>query len=442
MTFPSESSRHNQPSFVDWFRSSSPYIHAHRNQTFVVFFSDTLLKGEFASFIHDIALLKSLGIRLVLVHGIRHHIDQKLKKHSLEAIFHQNNRVTPAEMLPVVKESAGLVRLETEALLSMGLPNSPMAGARIKVASGNFVTARPKGVIDGIDFGYTGIVRRIDTHSINQQLDQDNVVLISPIGYSVTGEVFNLNAEQVATEIAIALTAKKLILVTEEECRAPDSNTIIRQMTTREARQFIDKSKTNDLLCRSLQAAIDCTAGGVARVHLINHTNDGALLLELFSRDGVGTLISANSFENIRTARVEDIGGILELIIPLEHQGVLVKRSREKLERDIEDYIVIDRDGLILGCTALHCIENNNAEVACLAIHPEYRSENRGSLLLEHLITKAKRKGIKHLFALSSQTMHWFIEHGFTADEINSLPESLKVFYNYQRNSKVFYRKI
>lgn len=430
----------DEPEFVKWFRSSSPYIHAHRNQTFVIFFSDSLIANDFASFIHDIALLKSLGIRLILVHGIRHHIDQYLQQSAIKPVFHKNNRVTPAEILPLIKASAGQVRLETEALLSMGLPNSPMAGARIKVSSGNYVTAQPKGVIDGIDFGYTGIVRRIDTVSIKQQLEQDNIVLISPIGFSVTGEIFNLNAEQVATEVAVAMCAKKMILLTEEHCQQGAHT--IKQLTTSEAEAFVDAQQLEDSITRSLKAAIDCTRRGVARVHLINQHTDGAVLLELFSRDGIGTLISANSFERIRPASIDDIGGILELITPLEKQGILVKRSREKLEMDLTDYIVIERDGLILGCTALHCLENGAAEIACLAIHPEYRGEHRGRQLLDFLINLARKKAIHKLYALSSQTMHWFIEQGFEQGEINSLPDALKIFYNYQRSSKIFYREI
>ncbi|WP_031432918.1 amino-acid N-acetyltransferase [Methylomarinum vadi] len=433
-----------QAAFVNWFRNSSPYIHAHRNRTFVVFFSGEAVNGNFAGLIHDFALLKSLGIRLVLVHGIRPQIDQRLQQHGITARFHNNLRITDDQILPYVKEAAGLVRVETEALLSMGLANSPMAGAKIKVASGNFVTAKPLGVIDGIDYCHTGQVRRIDHQAIHQQLDQNNVVLISPLGYSPSGEVFNLGSELVATEVAIALQAEKLILLTELDCVSPNSNTLVRQMTTVEAQDFLNQyPNQSSATIRSLNAAIESCQRGVQRVHLLNHHIDGCLLLELFSRDGIGTLISATPFEEIRSANLEDIGGILELIKPLEQQGQLVKRSREKLEMEISDYIVIERDGLIIGCTALHCMDGAQAgEIACLAVHQDYRRASRGSHLLEFLIEKAKETGIKRLFALSSQTMHWFIEHGFIESDVATLPERMKNFYNYNRNSKVFYKDI
>jgi amino-acid N-acetyltransferase len=426
--------------FVNWFRDSSPYIHAHRNKTFVIFFSGETVMDDCDNLIHDFALLKSLGIRLVLVHGTRPQIDQRLNQRKISSDFHKNLRITDDTALQCVKESAGLVRVEIEALLSMGLANSPMAGAKIKVASGNFVIAKPLGIIDGIDYQHTGKVRRIDHEAIHQQLDQDNVVLISPIGYSPSGEIFNLGAEQVATEVAIALEAEKLILLTEHSCR--EEQQLIQQMTTTEAESLL-KQKINDTLRDSLNAAIQSCQQGVERVHLINRKIDGALLLELFTRDGTGTLISANPFESIRAACLNDIAGILELIKPLEQQGFLVKRSREKLEMEIDDYTVIERDGLIIGCTAYHLMpDKESAEIACLAVHPEYQKSARGGNLLEHLISRAKKQRLNKLFVLSTQTMHWFIERGFKVTDIDTLPEQRKEFYNYKRNAQVLCKKI
>jgi len=426
--------------FVNWFRDSAPYIHAHRNKTFVIFFSGETVMDRCDDLIHDLSLLKSLGIRLVLVHGIRPQIDQRLKQHNICSSFHKNLRITDDLALQCVKEAAGLVRVEIEALLSMGLANSPMAGAKIKVASGNFITAKPLGIIDGIDYQHTGQVRRIEHSAIHQQLDQDNVVLISPIGYSPSGEIFNLAAEQVATEVAISLKAEKLILLTENSYTKDQQ--LIQQMTTEEAKSLLQQDISSTLF-HSLNAAIQSCQHGVNRVHLINRKIDGALLLELFTRDGTGTLISATPFESTRPANLNDIAGILELIKPLERQGILVKRSREKLEMQINDYIVIERDGLIIGCTAYHLMqETGAAEIACLAIHPEYQKSARGNNLLDHLVKKAKKQQLSMLFVLSTQTMHWFIERGFKETEIQALPEQRQEFYNYKRNAKVLCKKI
>ncbi|MGZ8194686.1 MAG: amino-acid N-acetyltransferase, partial [Methylosarcina sp.] len=369
-------------SFVNWFRDSSPYIHAHRNKTFVINFGgEALLDPDFDHLVHDFALLKSLGIRLVLVHGIRPQIDERLKKLDAPALFHNNLRITSDLALQCVKEAAGTARVEIEALLSLGLANTPMAGYGLKVASGNFVTAKPIGVIDGIDYGHTGEVRRIDGAAISQQLDQDAIVLISPIGYSPSGEVFNLSAEQVATQVAIALEAEKLILLTEQGFNYPESGEPIQQMTTAEARSFLDHyPDLPNTVSLPLKAAIQSSNAGVSRVHLIDRTTDGALLLELFTRNGIGTLISATPFEDIRPATLNDIGGILELIKPLEQQGILAKRSREKIEVEIADYIVIERDGLIIGCSALHAHKHDHfGAIACLAVHSDYRGGARGN---------------------------------------------------------------
>lgn len=427
--------------FVHWFRASAPYIHAHRNKTFVIFFAGEAVLDDCENLIHDFSLLKSLGIRLVLVHGIRPQIDQRLKRQQITSEFHQNLRITDDKALECVKEAAGIVRVELEALFSLGLANSPMAGAQIKVASGNFVIAKPLGIINGIDYQHTGQVRRIEDSAIQQFLDQENVVLISPLGYSPSGEIFNLAAEQVATEVAIALQADKLILLTEQSCTF--NHQLVQQMTLREAENYLQKEDISDALSFSLNAAIKSCQQGVKRIHLIDRAVDGALLQELFTRDGTGTLISANPFEEIRPAQLEDIAGILELIKPLEQQGFLVKRSREKLEMEIHNYIVIERDGLIIGCTAFYLMEDKQcAEIACLAVHPEYQKSTRGSQLLEHLITQAKTQHLTQLFVLSTQTMHWFIERGFEETEIKTLPKQRQAFYNYKRNAKVLCKTI
>ncbi len=437
----------NEPkSFVSWFRDSSPYIHAHRTKTFVIYFGgEAVLADDFEHHVQDFALLNSLDIRLVLVHGIRPQIDERLKKLNTPALFHNNLRITDDLALQCVKEAAGLVRVEIEALLSMGLSNSPMAGSALKVASGNFVTAKPIGVIEGVDYCHTGEVRRIDSLAIHQQLDQDNIVLISPVGYSPSGEVFNLSAEQVATAVSIALKAEKLILLTEQSCcDTVHNDDVIRQMTTDEAESFLqDYPAISNSIRLSLKAAIQGSRAGIERVHLINRTINGALLLELFSRDGIGTLISSTPFEDIRSATLNDIGGILELIKPLEQQGILAKRSREKIEMEIADYIIIERDGLVIGCTALHPNQTDEYGcIACLAVHPNYRGAARGDRLINYVHSKAKQLALKHLFVLSTQTMHWFIERGYLSSNINNLPEALKLNYNPQRNSKILVKTI
>ena len=424
--------------FVRWFRDSSPYIHAHRGRTFVVAFAgDAIADASFESHVHDFALLNSLGVRLVLVHGIRPQIEARLQKLNQPSRYQQGLRITDDSALMCVKEAAGMVRVELEALLSMGVANSPMAGAKIRVASGNFVVAKPIGVRDGVDFCHTGEVRRIDAESISEKLDRDNVVMLSPIGYAPTGEVFNLRAEEVATAAATALKADKLIFMMEQ---LSDQFTNEQpQITSSEVEQLLaTTANLVDEVKHHLESAVAATLGGVDRVHLVNRKQDGALLLELFTRDGTGTLISATPYEQLRSATSLDISAIEALLAPLESEGVLVKRSRETLTATIDDFIVIERDGLIIGCAALHRFSDALCgELACVALHPDYRDGERGKRLLQASEQRALEAGMTTLFALSTHSSGWFLEQGFVKATVDDLPDERRAGYSEKRYSRV-----
>lgn len=439
--------RDKQPhaDFVNWFRQSSPYIRAFRGRTFVLTFGGEMLTdAQFSSLVHDLALLNNLGIRLVLVHGARPQIDKQLQQRGTEIRIINGLRVTDDVALECVKQAAGAVRVEIEAQLSMGLSAMPLAKAPIRVVSGNFVTAMPLGVRDGVDYLHTGEIRKIDTESIRWLLEDENIVLLSAMGYSPTGEVFNLTAETVATETARQLKADKLIMLTDVDGVLDGKRRIIRELTQREAQAILEgKRQLKENMRHTLQHAVHACQGGVNRVHLINRHVDGALLLELFTRDGIGTLISSASFEDIRRARIDDVGGILNLIEPLEQDGILVRRSRELLEMEIDYFTVIERDGLIVGCAALYPYpEEQVGEMACMAVHQDYRNEGRGDALFNVLLKQAKTLNIKRLFVLTTRTSHWFREREFKAANIDALPVKRRQLYNYQRNSKVFIKDL
>jgi amino-acid N-acetyltransferase len=435
----------DQQTFVRWFRDSSPYINAFRGRTFVVAFGgEVIAEEQFAGMVHDIALLNSLGVRLVLVHGARPQIEQRLNERGVEMQYVNGLRVTDATALACVKEAAGTVRVEIEALLSMGLANSPMAGADIRVASGNFVTAQPLGVRDGVDYLHTGEVRSIDSEALHRQLGDGALVLLSPIGFSPTGEVFNLSAEDVATAAAIQLRADKLIYLIDGNGLQLDDGTLVRELNLNEAESFLEeKGELALAIGKSLFSAIFACSNGVTRAHLINRHVDGSLLLELFTRDGIGTLISGETFEDIRQATIDDVGGILELIAPLEQEGVLVRRERERLEMEIDYFTVVERDCTIIACAALYPFsEEGCGELACLAVHREYRNQGRGDDLLEYIERQAKGLGINRLFVLTTRTAHWFQERGFKAAALDDLPMARQELYNYQRRSKVFIKTL
>ncbi len=430
--------------YVEWFRRSSPYIHAHRGRTFVLMFGgEALENGDLEELLHDLAILNSLGIRLVLVHGIRPQIDRCLKKDKKTGQYHNNLRITDTAALGCAEVAAGHARVQIEAILSMGLPNTPMSGACIRVASGNFVTSQPVGIQDGVDFIYTGEVRRIDTDAINRRLDDGDIVLLSPVGYSPTGEVFNLRSDDLATATAISLGADKLILLSEDKGITDSRRRLLTQLSPAEADRLLDKKHLSDSGRGYLRAAVHACRNGVRRSHIVPRATDGALLLELFTRDGIGTLVSAEKYEDLRPARINDIGGILALLAPLEASGVLVKRSRENLETDISHYSVIERDGMILGCAALFPYHKEQcAELTCLAVHPEYRQHGRGNDLLDALEKNARMQGITQLFVLTTQTAHWFRERGFVGGDLKKLPIARRRLYNYSRNSKIFFKNL
>lgn len=431
--------------FVRWFRNSSPYINAFRGKVFVIAFGGEMLTDEqFAPLVHDLALLNSLGVKLVLVHGTRPQIETCLKARGAELVYVNGLRVTDATALNCVKEAAGSVRVDIEALLSMGLANSPMAGACIRLISGNFVTAQPLGVRDGVDYAHTGEVRRVDREAIGRHLDIGDLVLLSPIGYSPTGEVFNLSAEDVATAAACQLQADKLIYLIDAKGITDNRNRLLRELSPEQADALLQgKHKLSAEQQQALRSAIHACRQEVKRSHIINRHTDGALLLELFTRDGCGTMVSNDPYEDLRRATIEDIGGILELIKPLETDDILVRRSRERLETEIEHFTVVERDGMIIGCAALYpFIDEQVGELACLAVHADYRNQGRGDALLQYLEKNCRQIGVKQLFVLTTRTAHWFRERGFKPGEIKNLPVKRQQLYNIQRQSKVFIKDI
>lgn len=437
----------DKQSFIDCFRNAAPYIHEHHGRTFVLQIGgDVVASEKFTHLIHDLALLNSLAIRLVIVFGARPQIDGLLKERNITPEYNGALRVTNEASISSVKQAVGDIKIQIEALLSMGLPNSPMADSSFKVASGNYVTGKPYGIVNGVDLDLTGKVRNVEKETINTRLDAGEIVLISPLGYSVTGEVFNLSSIEVAAQVAIELSADKLIMLNNSAVLKDNDNKVIRELTCSEARKKLDPVTANQIdetPSTALALGIKACEAGVDRIHYIDQSIDGAVLQELFTRDGVGTLLSGTPFDKVQQATSNDIAGILELIEPLEEQGVLVKRTREKIEDDIEDYIVIVRDSSVIACAALHHYPKDNVlELACMAVHPDYQEEGKGDMLFNFVESVAIENKANMLFVLTTQTEHWFIEKGFVETKIESLPVEKQDIYNFQRNSKALIKSL
>jgi len=438
-----ENMNNSDQNYVKWFRNAAPYINAHRGKTVVLMFGgEAVSHPNFSNIIHDISLLRSLGVKLVVVHGARPQIEERMAQRNIERIIENNIRVTDADTLSAVKDATGSLRLHIEALLTTGLANSPMHGSRIRVSTGNFVIAKPMGVRDGIDYKYTGTVRRIDSEGINMQLNYGSIVLLSPIGYSPTGEVFNLALEDVAAQTAIALNADKLITLTYDEGLLDETGQLIKSCSVRRVKTLLD-DKDDHVRQLLLRAIIQSGENGVERCHCVSYQSDTALLQELFSRDGAGTLIAKDHKEELSTATIDDVAGILELLAPLEAEGILVKRSRELLEVEINQFIVLKKEDMIIACAALYPYPDAKmGEVACVAIHPDYRKGNRGGRLITALEEEAKLLDLSAIFVLTTVSGHWFQEQGFIEQPTEKLPEGKQKLYNFQRKSKVFIKEI
>ena len=440
--------------FVPWFRAVAPYIHMHRGKTFVVGLTgEAIAAGKLANIATDLALIQSMGVKIVLVHGFRPQVNEQLHVKGYEPRYAQGHRITDEAALDAAQEAAGQLRYEIEAAFSQGLPNTPMAGSKVRVISGNFITARPMGIIDGVDFKHTGVVRKVDTAGISHSLDTGALVLISPFGFSPTGEAFNLAMEEVATSVAIALQADKLIFLTEKPGirvhptePESDDNPIDTEIPLAEAQALLSRLPPPELpndVGFYLRHCVSACLHGVERSHILPFAVDGALLLEVYVHDGIGTMVVDEKLESLREATHDDVGGILQLIEPFEKDGTLVKRSRTEIERDIENYTIVEHDGVIFACAALYPYpEARTAEMAALTVSPQSQGQGDGEKILKRIEQRARAMGLQSIFVLTTRTMHWFIKRGFQPVDPEWLPEARKRKYNWDRKSQVLVKKL
>jgi amino-acid N-acetyltransferase len=437
--------------FVPWFRAVAPYIHAYRGKTFVVALAgEAIAAGKLNTFVQDLSILHAMGIKLVLVHGFRPQVTEQLAAKGHVSRYHRGIRITDAVALDAAQEAAGQLRFEIEAAFSQGLPNTPMANATVRVVSGNFLTARPVGIVDGVDFMHSGLVRRVDQVAIRRAIDSHALVLLSPFGFSPTGEAFNLTMEDVATAAAVALQADKLVFMSEvpgirEKQDDPESpiDTELALVDAKRLLAALPPPAAPTDVAFYLQHCVRACESGVERSHILPFAADGALLLEVFTHDGVGTMVVDEKLESLREAASDDVGGILQLIEPFERDGTLVRRDRHEIERDIANYSVVEHDGIIFGCAALYPYpEARTAEMAALTVSPQSQSQGDGERLLKRVEQRAKAMGLDSIFVLTTRTMHWFIKRGFVQVDPEWLPEARKRKYNWDRRSQVLVKKL
>lgn len=445
---PPESETPGNFPFVGWLRDVAPYIHSFREKTFVIAFAGELVQEiGLERIIEDIAMLHAMGMRIVLVHGIRPQIEEQLTLRQIKSQFGQGHmngyRITDAAALECVKEAAGELRLDIEAAFSRGLPNTPMAGSRISVISGNFITAMPFGVVDGVDFVHTGLVRKVDSVSIKLSLDSNKIILLSPLGFSPTGQAFNLSFEDVAVSTAAALKADKIVFLTPYSGLHDEAGDLITELSLAQMQEYISSHPD---IPSGMKALLNLSGkaikAGVSRVHFLPCNRDGALLEELFTHDGVGMMLASSGIENLREANQDDVGGILQLTMPLEEEGILAARGQDVIERDIDRFSVIEHDRVLFGCAALFPFPNGIGELACLVVDPDVQGSGDGERLLKRIEARAKKEGIKKLFVLTTRTEHWFLKRGFMRSSVDDLPEERKQIYNWDRKSMVLTKNL
>lgn len=463
-------------SFGALFRQCAPYIAMHRGSIMVIHLGGHILQNRqtFDAMMDDISILHLLGVQLVLIAGVRNQMDERLISSGHNPVYHQGMRITTDEGLRVLKEVSGFVRYEVESSLARGFRGRP-GQSGINVVSGNFFySAKPLGVRDGVDYKFTGEVRRVEVENLKQRLQGGDLIMLTSLGYSPSGEVFNVPSESLAADVAAKLQASKLIYLTEGESLIDNrSGKTIQSFRLAQAMAFLDqcgiqrnsynvldpdavvnnenKGEVADSnygnstsvnasgFLQQLARCVHALLGGVTRAHLIAPVS-GCLLKELFTRDGAGMLISRDVYEGIRQAQAKDVRSVQEIITPLEEEGILVPRSRDQLEKDMSDCFLVTREDTVLACGMLKRYSDSHAEVCCLAVHPRYRKEGRGETLLAYLERRALLMGVTDLFVLSTRTMQWFEERGFVLSDPELLPSTRN--YNKSRGSKVYMKKL
>lgn len=338
----------NPADFVRWFRDSTPYISAHRRKTFVAMLdADAIGSPNLVNMVHDLALLHVLGARLAIVHGAE--------------AAQSPGAAQGGDGMAARLGAVGAVRSRLEALFSTGLPSSPLRGSRITLLSGNLVTAKPLGVIDGMERGHAGEPRRIHAQEIGRLLDQDAIALLPPLGYSASGEAYALAPDALAAAVAVAINADKLI-VYDAMSRVREAS----EMTPAQLETALAEDEHAPATTSRLRAMLQASRAGVPRCHLISWRTDGALLQELFTAEGVGTQVSEQDYRVMRPTEAGDVASIVELIRPLEESGHLAHRPRDRLEAEVKRFSVAELDGIVIGCCALYP-HGDAVELACVA---------------------------------------------------------------------------
>ena len=444
---------------ADSIRDVIRYIGKFNNAIVVIYIDDRIIDSPvFSSHVHDIGLIKQAGLKVLLVPGAHKRIDHILSKNSVGWTSRNGIRITSSEAMELIK---------TAAFEAANTVMTSLAGEHITAVIGNWVRARGKGVINGIDFGTAGEIDRIDDLSLKTVLEDGFIPIFPCIGWSLNGKPYNISSMQLASQLAVHLKADKLFfLVPDGEIRAncfdlpediglsPEGH--VPALNIEEVEKFIalnEASEKSNGWCPNfseqqnalkqgiisiLKLSREACVKGVSRAHILNGSVDGTLPCEIFSNLGSGTMVYSSDYGKIRAMRREDISQVLSIMRPFVLDGILLPRTEEQLEASCSDFVVYEIDGAIRACSALHIYDRSQAEIAAVAVDKTFAHIGIGPKMIAFLIEKAKTVNLKSIFILTTQTADWFENLGFKPDSVESLPEERKKLWNEKRGSKVY----
>lgn len=423
------------------------YISRFKNSIIVIHIDDSLVDSPYySSHIRDIAYLHEVGLKVIIIPGAKNHIDSLLKNAGLSWEEKDGIRITSEKEMSIIK------------MASFDMSNKIMtslAEERLTAVIGNWVKARGKGVINGVDFQTAGEIDKINIQALNSVLEDGFIPIFPCIGWSSNGKPYNISSINLAAQVATELKAEKLFFLTHGkeisnvDFFIPDNISIspdgfVPAFNLEELDKFFELNKNLGIfspekkhILNLLQIArISCSLG-VSRTHIVNGLFDGTLPCEIFSDLGSGTMIYKSNYGGIRSMQKEDIPAVLNLIRPFVEQGILLPRTEESLLQTYTDYIVYELDGGLKACAALHTYNDNQAEIAAVAVDSVCSHMGIGPKLINYLLQKAKENDIHSVFILTTQTSDWFEKLGFKISTVDSLPQERKEKWTKERGSKV-----
>jgi len=414
------------------------YIPGFREKTFVIALDGGIIADDnFPNILLDMAVLRSLSIRIVIVHGAAHQIEELARESKIPISNSDGTGITDAETLKLALTAANRITHEVM---------EGLASNDLRAAYTNAVIAHPSGIIGGVDRLFTGRVEKIDIEFLNTLLDKGVIPVVPPLGFDGDGRTFRVNSDGVAMEVAEALRASKLIYVTNRNGFTKNGKTTA-QVSVSEAEEYFKKHKADipENMVSKFEHCIRACQHGVNRVHVIDGRIDEALLAELFSNEGIGTMIYANEYQAVRRAMKKDVRAIRNLIRESVEQEEIVKRSRADIISQLSDYYVFQIDGNIVGCVALHIQPGGeSAELACLSVSGAHENIGIGQKLMTFADEAAKAKGVKTIFLLSTRAFNYFQQKGgYKEGSPNDLPQARREKYDASgRNSKVLVKTV